>query len=393
MIWSSAGAPPALRLVAAVCAAMFGLTSAPAYADDGADTDNSGGSAPPEVKLVRPGGTFSVGLGAGTLEGLVGHARLAHGCLFGVEGLRLSVDARLSAHRQRASTLLELELPALAPYFFELGAHYEVQRLAAGAAEVEGRQVIGQVKLGRWLGDRWRLALGYRAGWLTVDNGAALAGSGLAPDASWQQGRLLSAPSLELSYHGGWIDRESQLPLGLHLRATAEHASRWTGADVAYTRLDLKLRHGVALPWGLRLQTSVHAGLLLGDNAAIPLFSRYRLGHPLADNTALSHLGPLHVRDGLGYSLGGSGILHGRAVLYVPIWRPYLYAFGGVEGGALFSRRLPGQHDLDLGGAGLLGLQWNSPIGPLNFGVSLPFDMARDPCARPRFLFSAGVTF
>ena len=392
MIWSSAGARPALRLVVAVCAGTLGLTPAPVHADD-EDADGGDGSAPPEVKLVRPGGTFSVGLGAGTPEGLVGHARLAHGRLFGVEGLRLSVNARLSAHRQRASTLLELELPALDPFFFELGAHYEVQRLAAGDAEVKGRQVIGQLKLGRWLGDRWRLALGYRAGWLTVQNAAALAGSGLAPDGSWQQGRLLSAPSLELSYHGGWIDGESRLPLGLHLRATAEHASRWTGADVAYTRLDLKLRHGVALPWGMRLQTSAHAGALLGDNAAIPLFSRYRLGHPLADNTALSHLGPLHIRDGLGYSLGGSGILHGRVVLYVPIWRPHLYVFAGVEGGALFSRRLPGQHNLDLGGAGLFGLQWNSPIGPLNFGISLPFSMGRDPCAKPRFLFSAGGTF
>ena len=56
-------------------------------------------------------------------------------------------------------------------------------------------------------------------------------------------------------------------------------------------------------------------------------------------------------------------------------------------------QRLPGQHDLDLGGAGLFGLQWNSPIGPLNVGVSLPLNMGRDPCAKPRFLFSAGVSF
>lgn len=48
---------------------------------------------------------------------------------------------------------------------------------------------------------------------------------------------------------------------------------------------------------------------------------------------------------------------------------------------------------LSLGGAGLVGLRWLSPIGPIRAGVALPLGQDKDRAYEPGFIFSLGGSF
>lgn len=350
----------------------------------------------PEAKVAKkPAGTFSIGAGYGTLEGFIGSASVAHGRLFGAEGVKLSLDARLSAHRSDAQLLFGLDQGRIAPYFFELGVHHRGRSLSPGAMAVEGMDTGGHIKVGAEIAPGLRLALGYRVGWLTLDQGQHLVGSGLIlPPALQQEGGLLAAPFAEMTYKTGpgW-DPESALPLGFSFSARAQHSSHWTGSDFKYTKLDLSAQYGLTLPLGMGLHTSLRAGALFGNPGQIPLFSRYRMGAPLSGSTALPLMGPVHRPGGMTYSLGGTGMAQSQITLHVPLIRRHLYAVAGLEAGAVFSPDVPGQPAVSADMAGILGLRWLSPIGPLSAGVGLPFNLGNRRDARPRFMFMLGGTF
>ena len=323
---------------------------------------------------AKPGGTFTVGAGFGSLEGFVGYAGVGHGRLFGVDGLRLHLDTRLSAHRFDAGMGLEVA-PRGSRLFLGLGAYHSHRELDG---LVEGDETGGWLKLGLRLSDGWRLAAGSRVAHVTRED--LFAPEGL------EERRLLSAPFLELSRRATRLD-PSGLPLGLDLEARVEHASRYTGADFSYTKLDLTMSRGVSLPAGLVLQLQGHAGLIAGPD--IPLFHRYRLGHPLAGESALPRLGSDVMTPGGLMNLGGTGILHGKMALYLPIVRGHLYAMGGLEAGGLVA-----PSHLSAAAAGVLGLYWNSPIGPLSAGVSLPITAPPDGGKRtPGFILGIGGRF
>ena len=213
----------------------------------------------PEAKVIkgpqRPGGTFEIGAGYGTLEGFIGNARVAHNRLFGVEGLKLSLDGRISAHRHNAQLLFGLDRGAIDPFFFEVGMHYRGMLLNPGDHEVEGVDAGGHVKAGVELAPGLKLALGYRAGWLQLKQPWLLDGSGVSlPPEPGAGGGFLSAPFLELTYENGpgW-DPEAALPLGFRFSAKVEHASEYTGSDFEFTKLDVSARHGLSLPLGMRI--------------------------------------------------------------------------------------------------------------------------------------------
>lgn len=350
----------------------------------------------PEARVARkPTGTFSIGAGYGTLEGFIGSARLANSRLFGAEGVKLSLDARLSAYRNDAQLLFGLDQGPFAPFFVELGAHHRGRTLSPGAMPVEGLDTGGHVKAGLELAPGLRLALGYRVSWLRLDQGSRLVDGGLILSrARLQQGGLLSAPFVELTYKTGpGRDPETALPLGFSLTARVQHSADWTGSDFNYSRLDLRAQYGLGLPLGMGLHTSLRAGALFGRPGEIPLFARYRLGNPLSGSTALPLLGPVHRPHGATYSLGGRGMVHSQISLHVPLVRRHLYAVAGLEAGAVFSPDVPGQPAVSADMAGVLGLRWLSPIGPLSMGVGLPFNLGDRRDADPRFMFMLGGTF
>jgi len=325
---------------------------------------------PPPTVAPAPGGSFSVGAGFGSLEGFVGQAGLGHGRLFGVDGLRLQLDARISAHR--FDTALDLEIaPRRSRLFLDLGADHAHRRLDG---LVEGDESGGWLKVGLRLPAGWRLAVGHRVALLTREDHFGPDDDGL------EERRLLSAPFLELAHRTHRLD-VSGLPLGLDLGARLEHAGQHTGADFDYTQLDLWLGHGLSLPGGLVLQLHGHAGMISGPE--IPLFHRYRLGHPLAGESALPNLG---IPPGGTLTLGGTGILHGKLELYLPIVRGHLYGVAGLEAGGL----LVGSHG-SAAAAGILGLYWRSPLGPLSAGVGLPIASSTDRGGRtPAFILGIG---
>jgi len=350
----------------------------------------------PEAKVAKkPTGTFSIGAGYGTQEGFIGTAALANSRLFGVDGLKLSLDSRLSAHRHDSQLLFGVDQGIISPVFFEMGAHYRSRTLSPGAMPVEGLDAGGHLKVGIELAPGLRLAMGYRAGWLQLNDGEHLHGSDLSlPSERLEDGGFLSAPFLEMTFETGpgW-DPESAMRLGLSLSARVQHSSDWTASDYNFTKLDVSAQYGLGLPFGMGLQTSIRAGAIFGRPGDVPLMSRYRLGDPLSGNTALPMLGPLHRPGGATYSLGGRGMVHSQVTLSVPIWRRHIYAVAGLEAGAVFSPDVPGQPAVSADMAGILGLRWLSPIGPLNFGVGSPFNLGDRHDAKPRFMFMLGGTF
>jgi outer membrane protein assembly factor BamA len=325
-------------------------------------------------KRSRPGGTFTIGAGFDSLEGFVGYAAIGHRRLFGVDGLRLQLDARLSAHRFDARMDLEVA-PRRSRLFLGLGAYHSHRELDG---LVEGDESGGWLKLGLRLQDGWRLAAGSRV--------AHVIRRDLFEPEGLEDRRLLSVPFLELSRCATRFD-VSGLPLGLDLVARVEHAGRHTGAEFSYTKLDLRLSHGWALPAGFVLQMQGHGGMIGGPE--IPLFHRYRLGHPLAGESALPNLGPRLVTPGGVVTVGGTGILHGKMALYLPIIRGHLYGVAGLEAGGLVE-----SSQLSAAAAGVLGLYWRSPIGPLSAGVTMPITAPPDGTKRtPGFIFGIGGRF
>lgn len=341
------------------------------------------------------GGYLSIGVGYDNNEGFLAGASIGNRDMFGLRGLDTSLAARISAAQQKFDYHLDVALPSMDPYFVGLHIYSHGQGMFDGEHALQGSQTGGTLELGGRLGKGWRLSGGLRMEGLSMQNGHLLLGSGLnLPPDRWEATRLYVAPFVRVAYDAGQgDDPNTRLPMGLRLHALLEHSSRWSGSAMDMTRLEAGLSHGLRLPAGMVLQSSLRAGMQLARPGEVPFFSRYRLSGPLAGDSALPMVAPGWRVNGDEISLGGTGILHCSVELHAPIVKGILYGFVGMEAGALYHPDLAHAAAASIGGAGLVGLRWLSPIGPIRAGVALPLGPGKDQAYEPGFLFSLGGRF
>lgn len=339
-----------------------------------------------------PGGHFRIGAGYSTVEGFIVMAGLGHQSLFGVPGLKLGADAHLSATAFDTTMDFELGHEMLGDLRLALNAFYRRRDLTAGGSGLNAEDFGGALELGLRLGDGWSLTFGYRLESRTLENAHLLAE---APIPVPTDG-LLSALRVGFAYHSGdGVDPGTLQPMGFHLEGGVEHAGAWAGSDFEFTRFDLRAHYGLALPEHLQLHFTVTGGLLLGDADRTPLSERYHLGGLLDPGSTLPLLGPRQAVGSDQVSLGGTGMLHGKIELDIPLWREGgLYAFVALEGGGLFHPGGDSKIKSSWGAGVSAGLLWNSPIGPMRAGVSIPFAADHGPgVGDPMFLFTLGLGF
>jgi outer membrane protein assembly factor BamA len=352
---------------------------------------------PKEKKAKRKHrGTLMVGAGFGSVEGFVLNAQIAGRSLFGVDGLHLSLSTQMSGLRQQF--LLKTEYaPSTSPFFVRLQFQqlrrslFTLREKDANGDDLDpvslmedniGGMLMGGIKRSRG----WRLGLGYKLAFLSMEDQGI--GSKL-PSFRFGQGLMgkqkrASSVVLSLMYDTpDGVDAQTGFLTGMQFRATFEGAAPITGSEVTFAKADISLRGGVKLPFGMHLSAGLSGGILLGDERQLPLSMRYRTGGALGSSQWLQDIGPSIQMDKQRLSVGGIARLQTHAELRVPLFRKAgLYLFGRVEAAVLVNagqvlETLPGQGiaraRVNWTGAGIVGLLWDSPIGRMRFGFSVPF--------------------
>lgn len=357
------------------------------------------GSGPESIILEfvvkeKPTGTFQVGAGLSTGEGLLITAQIAHDNLFG-RGQSGSFSWQFSRRRNIFS------LNFTEPYFldsrwtFAFGAHnttadyLDFFRVSRGGSLTWGYQLI----------DRLRLFLTY-----TLEDIRVSSDSGGAPLGFFNSG-VTSSAKLTMSYD----TRDNRLfpTRGMYHTLSAEHAPGWGGPNFSqFSRLSATARYFHPLLLGAVFRVKGELGYITG--ADFPGSERYYLGgvfslrgYPLRDisPTVVFPQCPAADCPTAPFRIGGDK----QALFNLEIEFPLVdqIGFRGVVfydlGNAYASNERwfeDRQHDLPLGmfhSVGF-GVRWFSPIGPLRFEWGIPLT-PRPEDKKIRFEFMVGNVF
>lgn len=342
---------------------------------------------------------FLLGVGYSSSEGFLGLVHLKSQDMFGVEGLRLSLDSRISQMGLQAESFLVYD-SSRRPWLIDMKLHARQNTLGQWGGDDQPRMldIGGRIRLGWKWGQGWRILAGYRLAHQRIEQPGLLETSSFsAPVRGWRQPALLSAVQLQLEYKTPQNPKEpSDFHKGIDFSLLAEASSPAIGSSYRYANMHLRFRYGVPLPWGLHLALETQAGMLIGEEQHIPFTERYRLGGGYTSMT-MPLLGPQFSNGQSVLVGGGQGMLYSRAVLYAPLIRAVgLYLFAGIEAGVLLYRATAPCDSLwqvSWNASVLAGLQWNSPIGPLTFGFGVPLIRSPGMGSTIPFTFGLGGRF
>ncbi|MEO1266538.1 MAG: BamA/TamA family outer membrane protein [Myxococcota bacterium] len=345
-------------------------------------------------------GYVALGVGYSPFEQLVFSAGLGHGRLFGVDGLHLHQQARLSSLSQTINLVLAGG-PKLnqGPILWEVGGLYQERRLTLHS-DLNERRYGGHMRVGVQTDRQWSMHLGVRLEQRTLHQADVLQGAegGLEEYPAhphqnlaslWFEVRYHTQPDDEhdpFMYRGWLIDNRVEQTVGVF------------GTDDRFLTARTRLGYGLTLPGQVKLLAEGQAGLLVSDRVTdVPFFDRFRLGGPYAfAGTFLTSAGPQQPTDPNDptqtLALGGSGVVYGRLEMQLPVVSSIgLFAFGGIEGGGLRDR-LGEANRVDWAASGYGGLRWLSPLGAMSMGWGTPLNVP-EPYREPIFLFQLGGAF
>jgi outer membrane protein assembly complex protein YaeT len=199
---------------------------------------------------------------------------------------------------------------------------------------------------------------------------------------------LLSGPSLGLSWNTS--DGPLKPTKGEVVTLRLDQAGKIWGGQFSFYKVTAEAKKYLLLGWETVLAGRLKIGFAepLGPEQNLPIFERlYAGGENSVRGYPRRKLGPLNAN---GDPIGGLSLLEGSVELRRPIWGPI--------GGALFldfgqvSTRSFDPPINDLKFAAGFGINYQSPVGPLEFYVGFPF---RPPQGdRPwQIYFSVGAFF
>jgi len=346
----------------------------------------------------RPTGTFQVGAGVSSGEGLLVTAQIAHDNLFG-RGQSLSFQWMFSKLRNI------FQLNFMEPYFLDTKWNFAVgvQNTTADYFNFIRKSRGGNLTWGYELVDNLRVFGTYTLEDVTVSPDATYAGS-VPP--SFFGGGLTSSAKLTLSYDS----RDNRLfpTKGQYHTASVEAAV--PGAPLfsenAFTRYSLTSRFYHPLPLGVVLRFKAELGMISGQD--FPLSERYFLGgvfslrgYPLRGIAPAiefpTSADPLSSTTP--FAIGGNKQAVFNLELEFPLLPPVgirgvlFYDIGNAfaDSAAWF---VDNEHSLPLGmfhSVGF-GIRWFSPIGPLRFEWGIPLT-PRPEDQKIRFEFMVGNAF
>lgn len=319
-----------------------------------------------------PTGTFELGAGYATDDGLLVTARVAQPRLFGTDkGLALA--AVLTERRQDVTaryddpTLLGTSLRLRGELYNRTWLHPGFRRQAAG----------GDVSLARRIAPHLDAYAGYRLERVEVtpDTATSLYRGGVPGELPWHGG-LIGAVRAGVVY--STVDERLYPRRGTTVGAEVEVADRALGSDLGYLRTDAWLGHHRALgPFTLHLAGRVRS---ITD---VPLSERLHFdGSADVRGYAPGAIGPHDPVTGL--PTGGNLAWTARGELELPLGTSGLSIAGFVDAGGLAAEWGTGT-----GASAGFGVIWRSPIGPLRVDVAFPLDGD----GRPRWVLGLGGLF
>ncbi len=344
-------------------------------------------------------GTFTLGAGYSNVEGFLLNARLAKPNVFDVQGLNLSMNAQLSEFSQRLKLSVE-GTPALhRGFLWGVEGNVEEQPLWEHSPP-NGRRIGGQAYIGTEFAPGYTLRIGARLEsneWNTTN--ISLPENPPFDLTPHQNPRTLTTVWSRFDYRSEPLQNPATAPLflrGTHLVGALEYSAPTLGSDYEYAKAEASLAYGLPLPGKFHFQIEGRAGLIVADDAQIPLWDRYHQGgtNPFGSNL-LPRTVPFHTQDSAEFPLGGNQMLYGRAVFHFPLVSSVgLYGFIGMEGGAV-GHRLIDAPGLNWNASAIVGILWNSPIGPIRVGYSIPLFSSDDqnPWNTPAFTVQFGQAF
>lgn len=342
-------------LVGLVCVA------SPALGDDG---DEPTGEVQPKLGMRKPTGTFEIGAGYATDDGVGFHARIAQPSLFGSDkGLALS--ASLTERWQEL--LVRYEDPTLLDTDVRLrGDLYHRSKQYTGFRR-EG--IGGELQLTRRVAPNLDLFGGYRLEHVTVigDDDVSARAVGEIPG---RGDYVLGAMRVGMQYRS--MPEVDSPRRGTIAGASLEYADEQLGSDVSYLRVDTWLgRHQPIGPFTLHVGGSLR-GYLTRD---LPIAERLHF-----DGSAdVRGYAPGSILPG-----GGHFMWTAKTELETPSWHGLSVA-GFLDAGGLYTHGAGGEA-ASVG----FGVIWRSPIGPLRFDWAKPLTGEdRDL----RFIFGIGGAF
>ncbi|MDF1565651.1 MAG: outer membrane protein assembly factor BamA [Deltaproteobacteria bacterium] len=349
----------------------------------------------------RPTGTFQVGAGVSTGEGLLVTAQIAHDNLFG-RGQSISFQWMFSKLRNI------FQLQFMEPYFldtkwtFAFGAQntrsdfFNFIRSSRGGNLTWGYELVDDLRV---------------FGTYTLEDVNVSASDG-AVDSDFYGGGITSSLKGTISYD----TRDNRLfpTRGQYHTLSAEVAAGKAPlfSQNKFQRLSLVSRFFHPLPFGVVFRFKGELGMILGDEDEYPGSERYFLGgvfnirgYPLRTLSPTRKMpgGADPLTSTIDFPVGGNK----QAVFNLELEFPLLPPVGirGVvfyDAGNAYATEAPWftdeQYDLPLGmfhSVGF-GIRWFSPIGPLRFewGIPLYRRLDRNPQdQRIRFEFMVGNAF
>lgn len=344
--------------------------------------------------MSLPAGYLRIGAGYSPLEGFLGKFSVGHTGLFEQSGAHIAFNGQISSMAHRFELLLQ-GLSTQRPWFWQAkGFHHGISLLNDETSPI-GNSTGGSLDVGYRWGHEWRLSLGYRFAYQSMEQTETLHALPWAPAGdTWDTPTILSTTRITLRYNS-WLRRMYHLPEGTRFQIRVEGSHGWLGSDYRYTKADGHISYGLRLPLGLHINARAGGGIFLAPSAQdVPVFDRYRFLSSQGPGLTMFGLGP-RVSDGQqDMPVGGTGMLYGQLNLHIPLFQPIvkLYLFGGVEAGALFDG-LGHQRQAYWNVAPTAGLLWMSPLGPMRLGMAFPLhDQPYQP-ASPMLLFSLGHRF
>lgn len=355
------------------------------------------GSGPDKIDLEvtvkeRPTGTFQVGAGVSSGEGLIATAQISHDNLFG-RGQSLSLMFQYSSLR----TIFQLQF--MDPYFLDTNwtLAFSAFNTRADYFTFISNRTGGSLTGGYQLLPDLRLFATY-----TLENVSEEYDTPIPVGLS--TGGLTSALQLSLSYD----TRDNRLfpTRGQYQTVSVEHAPEWLGSQNRFTRYNLTSRFYQPLPFGAVGRLKVELGYITGPQ--FPFSERYYLGGVydlrgyLLRSISPTVMFPASDAPDAAtrpFAVGGNKEFLTNLEIEFPLLPPIglrgvvFYDMGNAfsESSAFFQDP---QHDLPLGlfhSVGF-GVRWFSPIGPLRFEWGIP--LTPRPGDEPiRFEFTVGNFF
>jgi len=329
---------------------------------------------PPTEAPKQPTGTFSVGAGYNTDDGLSFGAGIEQSSLFGT-GRLLALDASLSARHERFEMRYS-DPRSLGDGFVLDASIYSDHRLLPGFT----REAVGTaLTISHALGPHARGYLTYRVEHVDADSGDVLLARGRPVGPTLDHGVIAS---LRAGMEYSTLDAKLAPLHGTNIGTYLEVADPRLGSD--YSIATIRSWANTHQSFG---PLTMHVGgslTTVTSPSTVPLSERLYLdGSSEIRGYAPGALNPIDPATGLPF--GGNMEMLGRAELEAPLIRRVgisMHAFYDV--GGIFDIHGIGHAGSSVG----FGLLWRSPIGPLSFDWAYPLDGSP-----PRFLVNVGGVF